>query len=83
MNLQIDNILILADDQFAVAEKIQLIKTKLLVKNRDRLIIIISIKFNEGNLILILDDILLNQQRQYKSLRLMSKTTTDLISTRD
>jgi hypothetical protein len=45
--MQTNNTLMLKDDRFAELEKNELKKAKLTFKNREMLIIIISIKFND------------------------------------
>lgn len=47
-SLQTDNILILANDIFAIAKEKELKKAKLLAKDREKLIFHTSIKFNRG-----------------------------------
>jgi hypothetical protein len=46
ISLQIDNTLIIADENFALAEEIELKKAKFMAKEREELIINSSIKFN-------------------------------------
>lgn len=48
IDLQIDNIFILVNNIFATFKKKKLKKIKLLVKNREKLIFYIFIKFNKG-----------------------------------
>jgi hypothetical protein len=47
VGMQTDDTLMLRDDQFAELEEKELKKTKLMFKNREMLIIFISIKFND------------------------------------
>ena len=83
VGLQIDDTLILADDIFAAAEAEQLKEAKLLAKDREKLTAATPIKFNGGYIRQEADSILLNQERQCKSLRLVtSETPIDLVSSR-
>ena len=85
VELQIDNILILENDQFAAIENEQLITTKLLSKIRKKLIIVHFINFNEELIIQQSNNnLLLFQQRQCSNLRLIKlKKSLDLIDARD
>ena len=83
VGLQTDDTLILADEHFAEAEEIELHRAKLLVKPREQLIIITSIKFNGGYLKQTdINSILFNQERLCQSLRTVKLQPTDLVNTR-
>jgi hypothetical protein len=56
VNLQIDNTLILADDEFVALEEKKLAHAYLTSKKREKLNLIISIKFNDELIILADDD---------------------------
>ena len=83
IDLQIDNTLILIDEHFAEAEKIELHRAKLLAKLQKQLIIIISIKFNDGYLKQTsTNGIFFNQERLCQFLRSIKLQSIDLINTK-
>jgi hypothetical protein len=86
--LQTDDTLILADDEFVALEEKKLTRAHLTFKKRERLNLIISIKFNDELIILADDDndkfLLLTQSKQFDQIRLIDvKTSVDLTSSRD
>ena len=83
VDLQTDDTLILADEHFAEAEKIELHRVKLLAKPRKQLTTTTPIKFNGGYLKQTgINDIFLNQERLCQFLRPVKLQPTDLINTR-
>ncbi len=56
VRLQTDDTLILADDEFAALEENELARARLTFKKREKLNLIISIKFNDELIILADDD---------------------------
>jgi hypothetical protein len=86
VDLQTDDTLILADDEFVALEENELVRAHLTSKKREKLNLIISIKFNDELIILINDDnfLLLTQSKQFDQIRLIDvKISVDLISSRD
>jgi hypothetical protein len=86
VNLQTDDTLILADDEFVALEENELIRAHLTSKKREKLNLIIPIKFNDELIILANDDnfLLLTQSKQFDQIRLIDvKVSIDLISSRD
>jgi hypothetical protein len=86
VDLQTDDTLILADDEFAALEEKKLVRAHLTSKKREKLNLIISIKFNDELIILAIDDniLLLTQSKQFDQIRLIDvKTPIDLTSSRD
>jgi hypothetical protein len=80
--------LILADDEFVALEKNELARAHLTFKKRQKLNLIISIKFNNELIILADDDnnksLLLTQSKQFDQIRLIDvKISVDLTSSRD
>jgi hypothetical protein len=67
VDLQTDDTLILADDEFAALEENELARAHLTSKKREKLNLIISIKFNDELIILANDDnfLLLTQSKQF------------------
>jgi hypothetical protein len=87
VGLQTDDTLILADDEFAALEEKKLARAHLTSKKREKLNLIIPIKFNGGLITLANDDndksLLLTQPKQFDQIRLIDvKTPVDLISSR-
>ncbi len=66
LNFQINDTLILANDEFFELEENELARVRLTFKKREKLNLIISIKFNDELIILVNDDnfILLTQSKQ-------------------
>jgi hypothetical protein len=86
VDLQIDDTLILADDEFVALEENELARAHLTFKKREKLNLIISIKFNNELIILTNDDnfLLLTQSKQFNQIRLIDvKTSIDLTSSSD
>jgi hypothetical protein len=88
VDLQTDDTLILADDEFVALEEKKLVRARLTSKKREKLNLIISIKFNDELIILANDDndkfLLLTQSKQFDQIRLIDvKISIDLISSRD
>jgi hypothetical protein len=83
--MQTDDTLMLRDDRFAELEEIELEKAKLMFKKREMLTTLISIKFNDGMIIIdSVDILLLNQSSQFDQIRLINiSVSVDLISSRD
>ncbi len=90
IEMQTNNTLMLKDDRFAELEKNELKKAKLTFKNREMLIIIISIKFN-NEMISIIEiasknsySLSLIQLKQFDQIRLINiSISIDLISSRN
>jgi hypothetical protein len=86
IDIQTDDTLILADDEFAALEEKKLVRAHLTSKKREKLNLITSIKFND-ELIFLADknnSLLLTQPKQFDQIRLIDvKTPIDLISSRD
>ena len=83
VELQIDDILILADEKFATVEKNELRAIKLLIKNREKLTKITSIKFNEDYIKKTNNNLYFNQSRQCNCFRLVIIKLINLINTRN
>ncbi len=88
IDIQTDDTLILADDEFVTLEENELARAHLTSKKREKLNLIISIKFNDELIILANDDndksLLLTQSKQFDQIRLIDvKISIDLISSRD
>ncbi len=88
INIQTDDTLILADDEFVTLEENELTRAHLTSKKREKLNLIISIKFNDELIILTNDDndksLLLTQSKQFDQIRLIDvKISIDLINSRD
>jgi hypothetical protein len=74
VNLQTDDTLILADDEFVALEEKKLVRAHLTSKKREKLNLIISIKFNDELIILDNDDnsLLLTQSKQFDQIKLIN-----------
>jgi hypothetical protein len=86
VDLQTDDTLILADDEFVTLEENELTRAHLTFKRRQKLNLITSIKFNDELIILIDDEntLLLIQSKQFDQIRLIDlKIFVDLTSSRD
>jgi hypothetical protein len=86
VSLQTDDTLILADEKFVALEENELARAHLTFKKREKLNLIISIKFNDELIILANDDnsLLLTQSKQFDQIRLINvNISIDLISSRD
>ncbi len=86
--LQINDTLILADDEFVALEENELARAHLTFKRREKLNLIISIKFNDELIILADDDndksLRLIQSKQFDQIRLIDvKILIDLTSWRN
>jgi hypothetical protein len=88
VNIQTDDTLILADDEFVTLEENELTRAHLTFKRREKLKLITSIKFNDELIILANDDndksLHLTQSKQFDQIRLIDvKISIDLTSSRD
>jgi hypothetical protein len=74
VDLQTDNTLILADDEFVALEASELIRAHLTFKKREKLNLIISIKFNDELIILTNNDnfLLFTQSKQFDQIKLIN-----------
>jgi hypothetical protein len=86
IDIQTDDTLILADDEFVTLKENELARADLTSKKREKLNLITSIKFND-ELIFLADKsnfLLLTQSKQFDQIRLIDvKISIDLISSRD
>jgi hypothetical protein len=83
VDLQTDDTLILADDEFATLEENELARARLTSKKREKLTSTTPIKFNDGLISLSDNSLLLTQPKQFDQIRLIDvKTPIDLISSR-
>jgi acetolactate synthase small subunit len=86
IDIQTDDTLILADDEFVTLEENELARAHLTFKRREKLNLITSIKFNDELIILVDNDNILNltQSKQFDQIRLIDvKISIDLTSSRD
>jgi hypothetical protein len=84
VDIQTDDTLILADDEFVTLEQNELDRARLTFKKREKLISTISIKFNDDLIFLSDNSLLLTQSRQFNQIRLIDvKISIDLTSSRD
>jgi hypothetical protein len=86
VDLQTNDTLILADDEFVALEENELARVRLTFKKREKLNLITSIKFNDELIILANDDnfLLFTQSKQFDQIRLIDvKAPIDLTSSRD
>jgi hypothetical protein len=88
IDIQTDDTLILADDEFVTLEENELARAHLTSKRREKLNLITSIKFNDGLIILADGDndkfLHLTQSKQFDQIRLIDvKISVDLTSSRD
>jgi hypothetical protein len=88
VDLQTDDTLILADDEFVALKENELARAHLTSKKREKLNLITSIKFNDELIILANDDndksLLLTQSKQFDQIRLIDvKVSIDLTSSRE
>jgi hypothetical protein len=84
VDIQTDDTLILADDEFVTLEENELARARLTFKKRKKLISTISIKFNDDLIFLSDNFLLLTQSRQFNQIRLIDvKISIDLTSSRD
>jgi hypothetical protein len=86
VNLQTDDTLILADDEFVALEESELIRAHLTFKKREKLNLIISIKFNDELIILINNDksLLFTQSKQFVQIKLINLSSSiNLTSSRE
>ncbi len=74
IDIQTDDTLILADDEFVTLEENELARAHLTFKRREKLNLITSIKFNDELIILADDDntLLLTQSKQFDQIRLIN-----------
>ncbi|KHJ33967.1 hypothetical protein EV44_g3646 [Erysiphe necator] len=84
LGLQTDDTLILADDDFAAEEEIQLEKAKFIAKKRKLLTETESLNFNGGDINKEKDSlsICLTQEMHCRNLRLVESEPTDIVGTR-
>jgi hypothetical protein len=88
VDIQTDDTLILADDEFVALEKKKLVRAHLTFKKREKLNLIISIKFNDELIILANDDndkfLLLTQSKQFDQIKLINLSSSiNLTSSRE
>jgi hypothetical protein len=84
VDLQTDDTLILADDEFVALKKNELARAHLTSKKREKLSLITSIKFNDELIFLSDNFLLLNQSKQFDQIRLIDvKVSIDLTSSRE
>ncbi len=85
VEMQTNDTLMLVNDQFADLKENELQKVKLMFKSREKLIIFISIKFNDEVISRNdkIDSLLLNQSKQFDQIRLIHLSSIDLISSRN
>ncbi len=88
VNLQTDDTLILADDEFVALEEKKLIRAHLTFKKREKLNLITSIKFNDELIILADDDndkfLFLTQSKQFDQIKLINLSSSiNLTSSRE
>jgi hypothetical protein len=80
IDIQTDDTLILADDEFVALEENELARAHLTFKERKKLNLIISIKFNDELIILANDDndksLLLTQSKQFDQIRLINLSSS-------
>jgi hypothetical protein len=74
VNLQTDDTLILANDEFVALKENELARAYLTFKKREKLNLIISIKFNDELIILVHDDnvLLFTQSKQFDQIKLIN-----------
>jgi hypothetical protein len=76
IDIQTDDTLILADDEFVALEEKKLVRAHLTSKKRENLNLIISIKFNDELIILANDDndkfLLFTQSKQFDQIKLIN-----------
>jgi hypothetical protein len=72
VDLQTDDTLILADDEFAALEENELIRARLTFKKREKLISTTSIKFNDDLIFLSDNFLLLTQSKQFDQIKLIN-----------
>jgi hypothetical protein len=88
IDIQTDDTLILADDEFVTLEENELTRAHLTSKKREKLNLIISIKFNDELIILANDDndksLLLIQSKQFDQIKLINLSfSINLTSSRE
>jgi hypothetical protein len=82
VGLQTDDTLFLADKSFAEAEESKLHKANFLAKDREQLTSSTPIKFNNGQIELQDNSILLTQERQCQNLKLVALKAINLTSSK-
>jgi hypothetical protein len=84
INIQTDDTLILADENFVTLEENELIRARLTFKKREKLISTISIKFNDDLIFLSDNSLLLIQSKQFDQIKLISLSSSiNLTSSRE
>jgi hypothetical protein len=88
IDIQTDDTLILADNEFVTLEENELARAHLTFKRREKLNLITSIKFNDELIILINDDndksLLLTQSKQFDQIKLINSSfSINLTSSRE
>jgi hypothetical protein len=88
IDIQTDDTLILADDEFVTLEENELARAHLTFKRREKLNLITSIKFNDELIILVDDDndkfLLLTQSKQFDQIKLINLSfSINLTSSRE
>jgi hypothetical protein len=76
INIQTDDTLILADDDFAELEERKLARVTLTFKKREKLISITSIKFNDDLIFLSDNSLLLIQSKQFDQIKLINLSSS-------
>jgi hypothetical protein len=74
--------LLLADEKLAEKEEMKLCKVGFLVKEREKLIIANSIKFNKGCIRMQEENIILTQKKHCENIGIVSPEAVDLTSSR-
>ncbi len=72
INIQTDDKLILADDEFVTLKQNELVRACLTFKQRKKLISTISIKFNDDLIFLSDNSLLLTQSKQFDQIKLIN-----------
>jgi hypothetical protein len=84
IDIQTDDTLILADDDFAELEERELARVALTFKKREKLISIISIKFNDDLIFLSDNSLLFTQSKQFDQIKLINLSSSiNLTSSRE
>jgi hypothetical protein len=84
IDIQTDDTLILADDEFVTLEQNELDRARLIFKQREKLISTISIKFNDDLIFLSDNSLLLTQSKQFDQIKLINLSSPiNLTSSRE
>jgi hypothetical protein len=83
IDIQTDDTLILADDEFVTLEQNELVRARLTFKQREKLISTTSIKFNDDLIFLSDNSLLLTQSKQFDQIKLINlSSSVNLTSSR-